>query len=101
SMKSLAILAVAFPLAAALPDAVRTAAGRLSGIRGSDSTVTVFKGVPFAAPPVGDLRWRAPKPAAPWQDVRKASEFGANCMQQIVDKRDPWTHEFMAHGPVS
>jgi carboxylesterase type B len=100
-MKSLAVLALALPLAAALPDAVRTTAGQISGTRGSDASITVFKGVPFAAPPVGDLRWRAPKPAAPWQGVRKGAEFGANCMQPIVEKRDPWTHEFMAHGAVS
>jgi para-nitrobenzyl esterase len=96
-----ALLTLALPLGAALPDAVRTTGGQLSGTPGADRSVRVFKGVPFAAPPVGDLRWRAPKAAAPWQGVRKAVEFGANCMQQIVDRRDPWTYEFMAHGATS
>jgi para-nitrobenzyl esterase len=100
-MKLFSTLLLSLPLLAALPDPVRTAGGQLSGIRGSDPSITVFRGVPFAAPPVGDLRWRAPKPAAPWQGVRKSSDFAPSCMQQIVEKRDPWTHEFMAHGAVS
>jgi para-nitrobenzyl esterase len=81
--------------------AVRVAEGQLAGVPAAGPGVTVFKGVPFAAPPVGDLRWRAPKPAAPWQGPRKADAFGANCMQNIVDTRKPWTYEFMAHGPAS
>jgi len=80
---------------------VRTATGLLAGVPGSDPSVMVYKGVPFAAPPVGNLRWRAPQPAAAWTGVRQADQFGANCMQLIVEKRDPWTHEFMAHGPIS
>jgi carboxylesterase type B len=91
----------ALPLAAALTQPVRTKTGQLSGVPATDPKVTVFRGIPYAAPPVGDLRWRAPKPAAPWPGVRKAAEFGANCMQGIVEKRDPWTYEFMAHGATS
>ncbi|WII71997.1 carboxylesterase family protein [Bdellovibrio sp. 22V] len=44
--------------------------------------VLSFKGVPYAAPPVGDLRWRAPQPAAPWTDVKKTLTYGADCMQK-------------------
>lgn len=43
--------------------------------------VAIFKGLPFAAPPVGDLRWRAPKPAAKWTDVRAANVFSSSCAQ--------------------
>src|SRR5262249_5439160 len=43
--------------------------------------VRVFKGIPFAAPPVGELRWRAPQPVARWTGVRKAEKFGAVCVQ--------------------
>lgn len=78
--------------------AARVAEGQLLGVSAADPGVTVFKGVPFAAPPVGDRRWRAPQPAAAWQGVRKADAFGTNCMQNIVDVRKPWTYEFMAHG---
>ena len=60
-----------------------------------------FKGIPFAAPPVGDLRWRAPKPVVPWQGVRRANQFSASCIQNIVKERKPWTHEFMTHGEIS
>jgi para-nitrobenzyl esterase len=79
---------------------VRVAEGQLAGLPAADAGVTVFKGVPFAAPPVGDRRWRAPQPATPWTGVRNADAFSANCMQNIVDVRKPWTYEFMAHGAI-
>ena len=44
-----------------------------------------FKGVPFAAPPVGELRWRTPQPATPWDEVRDATEFGQRCYQPTID----------------
>ncbi|MDR2932136.1 MAG: carboxylesterase family protein, partial [Oscillospiraceae bacterium] len=55
--------------------------GLLEGIAGQ-SGVTAFRGVPFAAPPVGDLRWRAPQPVQPWEGVRKADAFSAICPQE-------------------
>jgi para-nitrobenzyl esterase len=73
--------AALLPLAAAINDSVRVEQGQLSGTPGSSPDVRVYKGVPFAAPPVGDLRWRAPKPAADWAGVRKADQFSATCMQ--------------------
>lgn len=76
----LTILAV-LPLTAAINDPVRVEQGQLSGILGTDPGVRVYKGIPFAAPPIGDLRWRAPKPAADWPGVRKADQFSATCMQ--------------------
>ena len=86
---------------AGLEPSVRVAGGLAAGAPGRDAAITVFKGLPFAAPPVGDLRWRAPQPVAPWTGVRAADRFGANCMQTIVEEKKPWTYEFMAHGPVS
>ena len=80
---------------------VRVAEGQLAGTATPDGTAVAFKGVPFAAPPVGDRRWRAPQPAAPWQGIRPAAAFAANCVQNIVDARKPWTYEFMAHGATS
>jgi para-nitrobenzyl esterase len=69
-------------LRAALPDVVRTNAGSVKGT--VDSGVAAFKGIPFAAPPVGALRWKAPRPAPHWNGVRDASEFGSRCMQGSI-----------------
>ena len=44
--------------------------------------VVAFKGIPYAQAPVGDLRWRAPQPVAPWSAVRDATQYGADCMQK-------------------
>jgi para-nitrobenzyl esterase len=68
--------------AAKNPVDVTTAAGVLRGHAGDG--VDTFKGIPYAAPPVGDLRWRAPAPAAPWTGVRAAQSFGYDCMQNRV-----------------
>jgi para-nitrobenzyl esterase len=65
---------------------VRTTAGLLEGTTADEGRVRVFKGIPFAAPPVGDLRWTSPAPVPPWTGVRKADAFGAQCMQpQVFD----------------
>ena len=66
---------------AAIDDPVRIDTGMISGTTTGTPEVRVFKGVPYAAPPVGDLRWRAPKPAAHWDGTRGAEEFGPVCMQ--------------------
>ncbi len=61
---------------------VKVAAGVLEG---KDlSGIKVFKGVPFAAPPTGDLRWKAPQAVTPWVGVRKATEYGPNPMQEAI-----------------
>jgi para-nitrobenzyl esterase len=61
-------------------------AGLIEGLREQRNGVAlrVFKGVPYAAPPVGKLRWRAPQPVAHWQGVRKTRHFAARCMQRPV-----------------
>jgi len=61
-------------------DQVKVEAGMLAGI--VDGDVVAFKGIPYAAPPVGDLRWRPPLPAAPWSGVRSAAAYGHDCMQK-------------------
>lgn len=60
----------------------KTANGILEGI--DDSGILTFKGIPFAAPPVGDLRWKEPQPVTNWQGVRKADKFGPRAMQLPV-----------------
>jgi len=74
--------AALMPLCAAISDPVKTENGLVSGIPGADATVRVYKGIPFAAPPVGNLRWRAPKAAANWEGTRVAEKFGPICMQR-------------------
>src|SRR5271169_6141171 len=65
-------------------DEVTVANGRLEGASNADHTVRIFKGIPFAAPPVGELRWKAPQPAASWTGVRPADKFGPACLQTNV-----------------
>jgi para-nitrobenzyl esterase len=65
---------------AAISDPIKIDTGSISGVSGKDPSVRVFKGIPYAAPPVGDLRWRAPQPAAKWDGVRAADQFGPTCL---------------------
>ena len=76
-----AALVIAGGLRAGVPEPVKTDAGVLSGTSAAAPGVRVFKGVPFAAPPVGALRWRAPQPVAKWTGARKADTFGDVCVQ--------------------
>ncbi|MBB3357803.1 MULTISPECIES: carboxylesterase/lipase family protein [unclassified Novosphingobium] len=73
-----ATLAKAAPAAPAAPT-VAVAQGTLVGA--VEGTVASFKGIPYAAPPVGDLRWRAPQPAAAWSAPRDATHYGHDCAQ--------------------
>ena len=59
---------------------VETDTGKLAGVDCRDG-VSVYKGIPYAKPPVGDLRWIAPHPAEPWTGVRRADAFGPRCVQ--------------------
>jgi para-nitrobenzyl esterase len=93
----LAMLALTCSLPGMASDQVKVQGGTLEGTTGSEPAVRIFRGVPFAAPPVGDLRWKAPQPVRPWTEVRKASEFGARCSQPPVFSdmvfRDPGPSE--------
>src|SRR5215831_16101570 len=64
---------------AMLPEQVKIDSGLIAGTASGQPTVRVFKGIPFAAPPVTDNRWKAPQPVAKWDGVRKADAFGAPC----------------------
>ena len=58
---------------------IRVTGGAVSGV--ADNGLVIFKGIPFAAPPVGELRWKAPAPVKPWSGVKKADAFANACMQ--------------------
>jgi para-nitrobenzyl esterase len=74
-------LFAALPVGAALADIhrVTVTGGEVEGV--VDGDISIFKGIPFAAPPVGELRWKAPAPVKPWKGVAKADAFANACMQ--------------------
>jgi len=76
------LLLTAFGASAA--DQVKTANGMLEGTSDSATGIREFKGIPFAEPPVGDLRWKPPQPPKNWTGVRSAEKFGPRCMQRSV-----------------
>ena len=65
-------------------DQVKIDSGIVEGAVNSDSSVRIFRGIPFATPPVGNLRWQAPQPVQPCTGVRKAVDFGPRCVQGRV-----------------
>ena len=84
---ALALVSLAVWPAEAAPD-VQTAQGTVAGA--VDSGISVFKGIPFAAPPVGELRWRPPQEAPAWESARDASRFGPICPQAPRPVGSPW-----------
>ena len=85
-------------------EVVRTEDGLVSGIQTPTPGVMAFKGIPYAAPPVGDLRWRAPQPHKKWDGFLKADHFCENCMQPTHDeqanppnvmRKSVWTKPFL------
>ncbi len=60
---------------------VQTDKGEVEGAYTADQRVIAFKGIPYAAPPVGDLRWKPPQPAAKWKRILPAKDFGNHCIQ--------------------
>jgi para-nitrobenzyl esterase len=65
-------------------DLVKTESGIVSGTLNADHTVHMFRGIPFAAPPIGELRWKPPQPSPSWKGIRKADKFGSPCLQTDV-----------------
>ena len=106
--KSMVLLIWVFPLIVScttkskiLDPVVQTQSGLVQGVANASATVTSFKGIPYAAPPVGDLRWKEPQPPLSWEGIRDASEFCASCIQEKQGSRLPWTEEFMVQNDIS
>ncbi len=77
-------------------DSVRTESGLVSGIYNEENGITVFKGVPFAAPPVGELRWKGPQPVEPWEGIKGCTNFSASPIQNKPVPFSMWTQEFIS-----
>ena len=73
--------------------------GKIQGVETAAKGVYVFKGIPFAAPPVGELRWKEPQPVVPWEGVKVADTYGPGAMQAPHDSSNPWTSEFYWQDP--
>jgi para-nitrobenzyl esterase len=80
---------------------VHVESGLVAAAHGTHPAISVYRGIPFAAPPVGPLRWRPPERATAWQGVRDAGAFGPSCQQELRRKLLPWTEEYMPQGEVS
>jgi len=78
---ALAATAGAAELGAESQPQVRVRTGILQGVNVAGARVSTYKGIPYAKPPTGDLRWRPPVPALAWEGVRDAGEFGHACLQ--------------------
>jgi para-nitrobenzyl esterase len=77
-------------------EVVATESGLVSGVPALLPSVTVFKGIPYAAAPVGDLRWRPPRPPAPWRGVRAADTFGDICPQTWQETGLPMSEDCLS-----
>jgi para-nitrobenzyl esterase len=100
-MRALLIASAAalVPFAAQAEPVVTIEHGELRGV--SRGSVEAFLGVPYAAAPVGTLRWRAPQPVVAWPGTRDATHFGPACAQGIARAWGPYSAEFIARPPVS
>ncbi len=79
---------------------VHTKSGKVAGY--IENTIEVFKGIPFAEPPVGALRWKAPQPVTAWKDLKICTAFGASPMQADPKPFMVWSKEYLIPGsPIS
>ena len=93
---------ISFSQCVAADPMVRTAIAQ-GALRGaSKGTVSAFLGIPYAMPPVGDRRWRAPLPASSWTGEKVADHFSPACYQKLTPQGfGPWTHEYVTQDKVS
>ena len=74
---------------------ISTKTGKIRGAQSKDGKIVSFKGIPFAAPPVGALRWKAPQPAEKWKGIKDCSKFSASPMQPKPVPFSMWSSEFL------
>lgn len=74
---------------------IKVEGGKITGTLSSDSKVAIYKGIPYAAPPVGDLRWKEPQPVVKWKGVKEADTFGPSCVQPAQAPFWMWSTEFI------
>ncbi len=75
---------LAFTYCVSAAEQVKTEQGLVEGASNPETKIRVFKGIPFAAPPTGDLRWKTPQAPASWDGARQATTFGPRCMQGAI-----------------
>jgi para-nitrobenzyl esterase len=76
-------------------DTLRIESGVLSGLKNETNKVSIYKGIPFAAPPVGDLRWKAPQPVKAWTGIKKCENYGPSPYQNAPAPFSMWSAEFL------
>lgn len=76
-------------------ETIKVEGGMISGTTDSSGTIHIFKGIPFAAPPVNELRWKAPQPVVPWKGIKKCNAFGPSPMQGNPVAFGPWSEEYL------
>jgi len=84
------------PALGALKAPVKVSGGLIQGAPAADPSITAFRGIPYAAPPLGDQRWKAPQPVVGWKGVRIADKFGNVCMQNPTIPGSFYQIEFYA-----
>lgn len=91
----LTLILFAFKMPTGNFDTVKVTGGLVSGTVNKEDEVYIFKGIPFAAPPIGDLRWKAPQPVKPWPGIKACTAFGASPMQGAPVPFSMWSKEFL------
>lgn len=102
SMRSIFLVsALILAACSSVPDStavLSTPQGPVQGIVTENSAIASYQGIPFAAPPIGDLRWAPPAPAPTWTETRDASQFGTRCMQATETEGDFFDRLIDGHG---
>ncbi len=80
---------------AQVPASVAVTGGLVSGVADAGNGLIIYKGIPFAAPPTGNLRWKAPQPVKPWKGILKCTNFGPAPMQASPVPFSMWSQEWL------